>query len=389
MLKKTLLAIALGSLAAGSVCAADVTVYGLVDYGFAYEKIDQGNEALDSETFKMNSGMNSSSRFGFKGTEDIGNGLKVGFVLENGFNADDGTLGNGGRLFGREAQLYLTSDFGTLSFGRVGSLMSANGTFGLLGKFSPFIGGWGNHTGGRHFHVADWGRMDNTITYASPNLAGLQAFIQYSFQQDTKEVHNNGTAVENKSSADRIGNIALTYGIGGLNLIALAQWNQWSNLDRNGTAPGWREHKNGHNFLLGATYDFNVAKLYATGEYNKHMRIKASDNKTITGASGSFSNWIQNTGYADGHAVTLGADVPAFGGTFKTELGYRYGECVVNAANDYKQYGIGLGYTYDLSKRTTVYTAGSYVKADLGKPHQGADDTNHAYELMAGMIHRF
>ena len=389
MFKKTMLALAVSCCAGGAAVAADVTLYGLVDYGFAYEKVSEGTEALDSETFKMNSGMNSGSRFGLKGSEHIGDNMIVGFVLENGFNADDGTLGNGGRLFGRESQMYVATPYGTVSFGRVGSLLSANGTYGLLGKFSPFVGGWGLHTGGRHFRLADHARYDNTITYVSPSYAGVQVLAQYSFQGDTKEVHKNGTAVENKSSTDRIGNLAVTYANGPLNLIAAGQWLQWSNLDRNGTPANWREKKDGYNFLVAGSYDFGVTKLYATGEYGKHMRLKASDNKTVGGMSGSFANWIQNTGYADGYSGVIGADVPLFGGTLKGEFGYRYGECVVNPANDNKMFGAAIGYSYDLSKRTTLYTAGSYAHSDLGKPHQGADTTAHAYELIGGLVHRF
>ncbi|MBM6705330.1 porin, partial [Sutterella massiliensis] len=101
-MKKTLLALATLSAMAGSAFAADVTVYGLVDYGFQFKHVDQYTQTGDDNTFQMKSGMNSGSRFGLKGSEDLGNGLKVGFVLENGFSADDGTLDNGGRLFGRE-----------------------------------------------------------------------------------------------------------------------------------------------------------------------------------------------------------------------------------------------------------------------------------------------
>ena len=67
-----------------------------------------------------------------------------------------------------------------------------------------------------------------------------------------------------------------------LELIGIAQTNKWSNLPRGtGTAIDWREKKDGYNFLVGATYDFGVAKVYATGEYDHHMRIKASDNTTL------------------------------------------------------------------------------------------------------------
>ena len=127
-MKKTLAALAVLGAFAGSAVAADVTLYGLVDYGFNYQHVDADKDGVDAQdSFRMMSSQNSGSRFGLKGTEDLGNGLKVGFVLENGFNADDGALANGGRLFGRESQVYLQGAFGTLSFGRVGQLVSANG----------------------------------------------------------------------------------------------------------------------------------------------------------------------------------------------------------------------------------------------------------------------
>lgn len=392
-MKKTLIALATMGAMAGSAFAADVQLYGLVDYGFNFESQDLGSDDFDSNNFTMKSGMNSGSRFGLKGTEDLGNGLKVGFVLENGFNADDGTMDNNSRLFGRESQLFIDGAFGTISFGRVGKLISALGSYGLMGKYSVFSGGWGSHTGGKFSHVGDWGRMDNTITYRSPSMNGLRIHAQYSFQADTKEVHGVGTAQENKSSADRIGQLAFTYDYGNLSVLLAGEWNQWSNLPRgaNGTSTDWREEKNGYNGLVGVTYDFDVAKLYVTGEYNKHMRIKASDNTTATGMAGAFKDWSMNTGYIDGYAATIGADVPAFGGVLKVDFGYRYGECVVNNANDYKQYSGAVGYQYDLSKRTTLYTAASYTKADLGKIHgtHADDDSLAAIEVLGGMIHKF
>ena len=264
-----------------------------------------------------------------------------------------------------------------------------------MGKFSVFSGGWGSYTGGKYFHVADWGRMDNTITYRSPDMAGLQIHAQYSFQGDTKEVHGMGTPVENKSTTDRIGQLAFTYNIGNLGLLVGGEWNQWSNLPRGaaGTTTDWREEKNGYNAILGVTYDFDVAKVYVIGEYDKHMRIKTTDNKTATGMAGAFSTWNLNTAYIDGYSASVGADVPAFGGVFKVDLGYRYAECVVSNTNDYTQWGLAVGYQYDLSKRTSVYVAGSYTDVELGKDHPtpvkvGSQDLA-AYEAFAGLIHRF
>lgn len=75
---------------AGSALAADVQLYGLVDLGLNWTQVDNGKTTTDS--FGMGSGQNSGSRFGLKGTEDLGNGYKVGFNLENSFKADDGAF---------------------------------------------------------------------------------------------------------------------------------------------------------------------------------------------------------------------------------------------------------------------------------------------------------
>ena len=129
-MKKTLAALAVLGAFAGTAAAADVTLYGDVDTGFkyTYSKTD-GEDATNK--FEMANGINSASTFGLKGTEDLGNGMTVGFKLENGFNSDDGTLNQSGRLFGREARLFVSSAFGEVSLGRMGGLGSAAGTYDI------------------------------------------------------------------------------------------------------------------------------------------------------------------------------------------------------------------------------------------------------------------
>ena len=103
-MKKTLLALSLAGafFAAGAASAADVQVYGLIDLGLAYVHSDADvNGVDDTSKFTMENAREFGSRFGLKGTEDLGNGYKVGFVLESGFRADDGTRDQGGDLFGR------------------------------------------------------------------------------------------------------------------------------------------------------------------------------------------------------------------------------------------------------------------------------------------------
>ena len=382
----------------------------MVDYGFAYQHVDQEAHADATDRFQMKSGQNSGSRFGLKGVEDLGNGLKVGFVLENGFTADDGVMDNGGRLFGRESQLFVQGDFGTLSFGRVGQLLSGLGSFGLMSKYSVFSGGWGSYTGGKFTNGGAWGRMDNTITYASPEFAGAKFYAQYSFKLDSKQfdAYNNDVVTEeNKSKSDRYASIAMTYDIGALSLLIEGDWTQLGNIGPASESSKWiREMDDSWGAMVAGTYDFGVMKLYASGQWFKNTRTKFTDDwTTIYGLQGSFTDYVgaaggANTLFVDGYAFNLGADVPAFGGTFKANIGYRYNECVRNSKNDVERWAVSAGYVYDLSKRTTVYGAATYVQDDLGKLHTrtiagGASspfkyvDDPSAIEAMVGLIHKF
>ena len=115
-MKKTLAALAVLGAFAGSAAAADVQLYGVVDEGLIYT-----NTKVTDEKSVGNLG----SRWGLKGSEDLGNGYKVGFKLESGFEADSGTLQEN-RLFRREAGLTLYGPFGSLGLGRFGGIASAH-----------------------------------------------------------------------------------------------------------------------------------------------------------------------------------------------------------------------------------------------------------------------
>jgi predicted porin len=117
MIKKTLYcALSIAGAMQASPALAQTVVYGIVDTGVEY--VTNINVAGDS-VVKMPSLTGSvPSRLGFKGTEDLGGGLTAFFVLESGFGMDTGTLGVGGRLFGRQANVGLKSGYGTLTLGR-------------------------------------------------------------------------------------------------------------------------------------------------------------------------------------------------------------------------------------------------------------------------------
>lgn len=381
MVKKTLAAVAVLGAFAGSAFAANVTMYGVVDTGLGYTSIDKGY-GEDVNTFDMRSGQNSAARLGLKGEEDLGNGVKVGFVLENGFDTDDGELGNGGRLFGREALLYVSGDFGELGMGRQGELASGNGRYGIFGgKVSPFSTGWSDIAGHKYVMGAGFDRMDNTVTYKTPTFAGFNLLAQYSFDKNVKKDDDDAkTGVqhgrEGSAEADRQYALGATFAAGDLYLAGIVTQTNKQSVQYDGTSLG--EQDDPLTVSLGGNYNFGVAKLYVATQYFKD--------------SGLAVKMIQNdnAGKFDGFGLSVGADVPAFGGTAKVLVGYMDAEDQNPDANDVQRYTFSVGYEYPLSKRTFVYGGAGYYMDSYDKALvAGADDKASVAAVNAGLVHKF
>ena len=380
MFKKSLAAVAILGAFAGSAVAADVTLYGLADLGLNYLHYDADNGTSASDDFTMRTGQNSGSRFGLKGTEDLGNGLKVGFVLENGFDADTGSLTTAGKIFDREAQAYLEGAFGRISMGRVGQLASMNGTYGILGVASPFSSGWGQTIGPKHVMAVGLTRFDNTVTYVTPDFAGFKVHAQYSFQNAAST-----TEPEGKSGTNRYYGIGATYNAGPLALVGVVD-----SINYKGETVGKDEDHDDDSLsvTLGGSYDFEVVKVYALGQYFDNA--EGTSKIKVQGVDYQF----KGNGGTEGWGLSLGVSAPAFGGTARAQMGYMDAEDVrardVNGKDSFNRYMFAVGYDYNLSKRTTVYTAASYMKDKLDDATPNTADVKpSAYELFAGMIHRF
>lgn len=384
-MKKSLTALAVLSMFAGASMAANVTMYGAIDTGLQYSNVDDGVNS-DVSTFEMNTGANTASRFGLKGTEDLGNGLKLGFVLENGFDSDDGELGNGGRLFGREALVYLDGAWGQLGMGRVGELASGNGTYGLFGsKVSPFSTGWDKVAGHKFVMAGGFDRLDNTVTYKSPNFAGFNVYAQYSFDTNSKDE----TEREGSAATDRQYAVGATYQAGNLYLAGIVQQTnvKTANLAKDATVPT----DDPLTISLGGNYDFGVAKLFVATQYFKDSKLnkEAIQSKTNTGDLTRVSS--HNGGYAyDGFGLTVGTAVPVFGGTAKALVGYMSAEDQAKTnAQDFDRYAFSVGYEYPLSKRTFLYSGASYWADSYDKTLAGADDKASTIAVNAGLVHTF
>lgn len=402
-MKKSLAALAILGAFAGTAAGADVTVYGVIDTGLQFQNISYNGGDLDSfffedeSSFKMSSGVNSGSRFGLKGTEDLGNGLSVSFVLENGFTSDDGALNNGGRLFGRESQVSFHSAIGTIAMGRMGNLVSGNGTYGLAGGLSPFGTSWGDYSAAPNNVMTTFDRYDNTVTYMSPDFSGFKLYAQYSFGTDAKNTYGGE---EGKSSIDRYAAIGATYANGPLSLVAIVDQTNYSTTRFNAADPNSNDLDDALSVTFGGSYDFTVTKLYAGVQYFKDADISSVDRIENDYFAATDGDTFQMKGFG----ITLGADIPLAGGTFK--IGTAYMDGTIEKVNkwdmtdgglvgeiDLTRWNTSAGYQYNLSKRTSIYGVASYSYNNVegSKAYSGyeLDVDVDVFEAAVGLVHKF
>ncbi|WP_454765147.1 porin [Cupriavidus campinensis] len=176
-MKMKLFAAAVAAMAAGGAYAqSSVTLYGVVDAGIEYQNHQPGVSG-SHDVVRVTSGNMSGSRWGLRGVEDLGGGLKGVFVLESGFNVDTGTSGQSGRLFGRQAFVGLQSNYGTLSLGRHQTPFY---DFGLA--FDPMAISTNYSITGQDGGFAS--RADNSLKYIG-KFGGLTASLLYSTGANT------------------------------------------------------------------------------------------------------------------------------------------------------------------------------------------------------------
>ena len=383
MFKKSLAALAVLGTAAGFACAANVSVYGVVDEGLAYTHNKatfefNGNKAtVKVHNFGLESGVSSGTRFGLKGTEDLGNGMTVGFKLENGFKADDGSLDNGGRLFGREAVLTVSNEFGTLAMGRTGGVASSCGSYDVVYAIADAFGGFDNNVGG----LAMSARYDNMVTYRTPKLAGVQGTFQYSFKGNSGDEGREGS-----SEVNRYASAAVTAEFGALQTVAAYEFQNYKSFGDDAHI----DVKDGHAFHFGGNYDCGFAKTFAMVQVFRHLKAAEVGATAKYGDEDVAEIDALATGGMNGYGLHLGTVVPVAGGDLTAAFYFTDGEFekVVGEADvDFKTYAFGAKYEYPLSKRTSLYTgAGVWHDKVSYKP---AELKVTGYQAYAGLTHAF
>lgn len=402
-MKKTLVAVSVLGAFAGSALAADVQLYGILDTGVGYSHIDMDTSGVDDvDSFEMKSGVGSGSRWGLKGTEDLGNGLTVGFILENGFDSDDGSEDSTGVMFNRESSLFLEGSFGKLAFGRMGALNSGQSSWSKVGMINAFGTSYGEFTAQASNVFSLAGQWDNMIAYETPDFAGFKLFAQYGMGSNDNE---------NESSSNRFYSLGVTYNNGpfagyfavdSINYkTAKFSQSEWPN---NGD-----DIDDSLTVTLGGSYDFDVVKIYLGAQYFDEVRLSSL---------GGVTNQIYgDTTYDDrvttpinellkfkGYGISLTGDAPLGGGTAMFGVGYLDAEAadsmdrVLDISHqrqtsiDIKRYVVSLGYSYPFSKRTDVYGVASYMKdqTDTGFSNGTTEEWDpSAYNIYVGLRHRF
>ena len=363
-MKKTLAAVAVLGAFAGSALAADVTLYGRVNLGVNYFHTDDGSNTESS--FSLNSGDASASRFGLKGSEQISEGLKVGFQLEQRFNADDGRNSESDKAFRGESRLYVATDFGTLHMGRFGALDSAAGSLDLVGGLSAMGTGYGELIGDQGRVMKTLGRMDNSVAYTSPEFAGVTVSAMASLKNSNSngkfgEEYKVSKSEEGSSDADRYYGLGVKGQWGALGATFVVSQQDMGKVD----SP--KAVDDPINYTAGVNYDFGFAKAFLAANYYDRGEYEANKEESQWGVSTSVA-------------------APLAAGTLEAAVGYgvKTAEEVNKDDVDTKVLNIGVAYKYPLSKRTYVYAGAGYDQEKT----DGKDKVK-SVEAVSGIVHSF
>lgn len=389
-MKKTMAAVAVLGAFASSAIAADVTLYGVLDMGLAYNHVDLDQAGVKNKnTFSMNSGQQSGSRWGLKGVEDLGNGLKVGFILEDGFKADTGVQGD--QMFDRESSLFIEGGFGKIAFGRMGAINHGASSWALVNHLSAFTTSFGPFAAQAGNFISTAGKWDNMISYRTPTFAGFTVYTQYSMGKTNSKGKTIEGVVENESSADRYYAIGATYANGpflGYLAVDSTNYKSWYK-DAGAAAASAHKTDDSLTVTLGGNYDFDVAKVYFGAQYFDEVTLSS-----IGGIVGTikYDESTESTSLkVKGYGLGLSTSVPLAGGSALLGVAYvdaKEADSVSVTDFDFRRWSVSAGYDYPFSKRTNAYAVASYMNDKLKEKGEASWNPT-ACSFQVGLRHKF
>ncbi len=342
-MKKSVIALAVLAASGAAMAQSSVTLYGIVDAHVGSCKNSLGAASYScadtsgiSQT-GVNSGGLSTSRWGLKGSEDLGNGLKAMFQLEQGFKADDGAGPTAGTQFDRQAWVGLQGGFGTVQLGKnwgpfdvFHDAVNAVGNMNMSPTDAVNAAAGGDYTS----------NLSNMVTYTSPTMGGFSGSIGMKFGEDKTTT----------TSANDTVSLYLKYANGPLQ-VGYAYQNQEAALGDTTFS------------LVGGSYDFGSFKL--VGSYTA---VDRDSSATLN----------QDSEYQFGVSVPMGA--------VNLYLGYANAETENTAgAKQVQADGFSLVGTYALSKRTDLYAAYKSVSRENG----AGVETGELKQFALGVRHSF
>lgn len=361
-MKKMTIAAAMTALFAAQAAHAQssLTIYGIADVGLVGES---GGSA--GNVTRITSGPASSSRIGFKGSEDLGSGVSAFFILENGYSIDTGTLASANVLFNRQSLVGLRSSAGTLTLGR----QTTPYHNALVSVADPFGTGY---AGTIKNAFPDWGtnaRSNNTIMYAMPESNGVSGDIAYS----------PGEQAGDATAGRQIG-ASLGYSAGPLNLRLAYNGRNGDTVAAAGTPAVTRG--TGSNKLFAANYEVGIVRMYFA------VGVDKGYNSAPLGNTSNPYGGAAPTASTDGREVLIGIAARISQGTLMASVMRKDDRTAYN--QDASTWGVG--YVHPLSNRTALYVAYGSIRNRNGAGYTVANNSeagtgDRAYNL--GLRHTF
>jgi GBP family porin len=342
--KLTLAALIIGGFAAQAQAQSNVTIYGIVDAGIVAER-----GGVAGNVNKVTSGVGSASRLGFKGTEDLGDGLSAVFVIESGVKVDTGESDVAGSIANRQAYVGLKSkDAGGISLGRQYTML-----YNALSQVAdPFGAGYAGTaknlfpTGGVNT------RTSNAVVYNSPVFSGFSVDAQYAM----------GEQAGNNTAGRQFG-FGLNLSLDNKLNARLVYNNKNNDVAAVGATPAVLK-PTAKNTLLAVNYDFGVAKAYFAYE-----KDKGAGSAPLPVAN-AYGYKVAPKSSSDSNVILLGVGVPVGAGTFVASYIRKDDKEFNQDANQW-----ALGYLHSLSKRTTAYATYGKMKNKNGAGYTIGNNT--------------
>lgn len=322
-MKKSVLALAvLGAFAGAASAQSSVTLYGRLDTAISYAEPGTGDGTFRVSSGGVGSAPIGGSRWGLRGTEDLGGGLKANFVLESGFASDTGA--GGAALFDRQAWVGLSSSLGSLSLGRQDTLtrtmnlgfsdISAEGELTVVETLTAT----GAPVAGRALFQNFGSRVNNSLKYVSPSFSGFQFQALVGLGEGPTNARQQGLMVGYSGGPIKAG---LSY-------------------EMYADGPGSSSFN--EVLTIGGSYNFGPATLLVGYQDTSDLGTATTGETLVAGQT------------VDHDAINVGVLVPF--GAFQFRAQYTRSEVDTAGVSDPKQSKYGASLRYAMSKRTTLYS---------------------------------